>query len=93
MEITVLQRTPEVKDFFVTRAKFHALRHSCATILLAPPINAPLHVVRDVLGHTSIKSTERYAHVLVKPQRAALAKLGRLHTALHTDAPKKIASS
>lgn len=55
---------------------FHTLRHSCATILLAPPINAPLHVVRDVLGHTSIKVTERYAHALVQPQRQALEALG-----------------
>lgn len=55
---------------------FHILRHSCATILLAPPINAPLHVVREILGHSSIKTTERYAHVLTAPQRAALAGLG-----------------
>lgn len=55
---------------------FHILRHSCATILLAPPINAPLHVVREILGHSSIKTTERYAHVLHAPQRAALEGLG-----------------
>lgn len=55
---------------------FHILRHSCATILLAPPINAPMHVVRDILGHTSIKTTERYAHVQQAPQRAALEGLG-----------------
>lgn len=54
---------------------FHILRHSCATILLAPPINAPMHVVRDVLGHTSIKVTERYAHALTAPQRNALEGL------------------
>ena len=55
---------------------FHILRHSCATILLQPPINAPLHVVRDVLGHVSIKQTERYAHALTAPQRNALEGLG-----------------
>jgi integrase len=55
---------------------FHILRHSCATIMLAPPINAPLHVVREILGHTSIKTTERYAHVQHAPQRAALEGLG-----------------
>lgn len=55
---------------------FHTLRHSCATILLAPPINAPLHVVRDILGHTSVKMTERYAHVMTAPQRSALEGLG-----------------
>ena len=55
---------------------FHTLRHSCATILLAPPISAPMHVVREILGHTSIKTTERYAHVQTAPQRAALEGLG-----------------
>ena len=60
---------------------FHDLRHSCATILLG--LGADLHVVREILGHTSIKTTERYAHVMVAPQRAALAKLGALHRDLH----------
>lgn len=60
---------------------FHDLRHSCATILLG--LGVPLHVVRDVLGHTSIKTTERYAHSLVQPQRDALNKLGALHKSLH----------
>lgn len=55
---------------------FHILRHSCATILLAPPINAKMEVVREILGHSSIKTTERYAHVLTQPQRTALEGLG-----------------
>jgi integrase len=55
---------------------FHILRHSCATILLSPPICAPMHVVREILGHSSITTTERYAHVLQAPQRAALEGLG-----------------
>lgn len=55
---------------------FHILRHSCATILLAPPINAKMEVVREILGHSSIKTTERYAHVLTAPQRTALEGLG-----------------
>lgn len=62
---------------------YHTLRHSCATLLLAPPINAALHVVRDILGHTTIKTTERYAHAMIQPQRDALAKLGALHQTLH----------
>jgi integrase len=53
---------------------FHTLRHSCATILLG--MGTPLHVVRDVLGHTSIKQTERYAHAMMAPQRTALEGLG-----------------
>lgn len=64
---------------------FHDLRHSCATILLG--LGVELHVVREILGHTSIKTTERYAHVMVAPQREALKKLGGLHQRLHR--PKK----
>jgi integrase len=60
---------------------FHDLRHSCATILLG--FGVDMATVREILGHTSVKTTERYAHVLVEPQRAALAKLGALHDDLH----------
>lgn len=55
---------------------FHDLRHSCATILLS--LDVPLDVVRDILGHSTIKTTERYAHALVHRQRSALAGLGAL---------------
>lgn len=55
---------------------FHDLRHSCATILLS--LGTPLDVVRDVLGHTTIRTTERYAHAVVHRQRAALEGLGAL---------------
>lgn len=64
---------------------FHDLRHSCATIMLK--LGVELHVVREILGHSSVKVTERYAHVMVKPQREALRKLGDLHRDLHQ--PKK----
>ena len=60
---------------------FHDLRHSCATLMLQ--LGTPMHVVREILGHTSITTTERYAHVMVRPQREALAKLGKLHQDLH----------
>jgi integrase len=66
---------------------FHDLRHSCATILLQ--LGADLHVVREILGHTSVKTTERYAHVMIEPQRKALEKLGRLHSDLYQDAKRR----
>lgn len=59
---------------------YHDLRHSCATILLS--LGTPLDVVRDVLGHSTIRMTERYAHAMVHRQRAALDGLGAL-VALH----------
>lgn len=60
--------------------RYHDLRHSCATILLS--LGTPLDVVRDVLGHSTIKMTERYAHAQVGRQRTALEGLGGL-VALH----------
>ena len=59
---------------------YHDLRHSCATILLA--LGTPLDVVRDVLGHSTIRMTERYAHAVVGRQRTALEGLGAV-VALH----------
>lgn len=59
---------------------FHDLRHSCATILLS--LGTPLDVVRDILGHSTIKTTERYAHAIVARQRDALSRLGEA-AALH----------
>jgi len=49
---------------------FHDLRHSCASILIAS--GADLYTVSKILGHASVKTTERYAHMKIEQQRAAL---------------------
>lgn len=67
------------------RAEFrYDLRHICGTLAQrsCSGISVPMHVVREILGHTSVKTTERYAHVMVGPQREALSKLGELHERL-----------
>lgn len=57
--------------------QFRDLRRSCGMLLLS--MDVPLDVIRDVLGHTSIKTTEKhYAHAIIGRQRAALEKLGGL---------------
>ena len=48
-----------------------------------------LDVVRDILGHTTIKTTERYAHALVHRQRQALEGLGALAALHQPPAPGK----
>jgi integrase len=52
---------------------FHDLRHSCASLLIN--MGVPLEVIRDILGHTSVKTTERYAHLQIDRQEAALNQL------------------
>lgn len=52
---------------------FHDLRHSCASLLIN--MGVPLEVIRDVLGHTTVKTTERYAHLQVDKQEDALKML------------------
>jgi integrase len=55
---------------------FHDLRHSCASIMLG--LGVDLYTISKVLGHSNVATTQRYAHLQVDAQRAALEKLGGL---------------
>lgn len=55
----------EIRDF-----RFHDLRHTFATRMLRETRNIKL--VSRLLGHKSIETTSRYAHVLVDDMRSAL---------------------
>jgi integrase len=47
----------------IAHMRFHDLRHSCATLLLAQGV--PARVVQDILGHSAIRVTmDTYSHVL-----------------------------
>lgn len=54
------------------KVNFHDLRHSCASILIAT--GADLFTVSKILGHSSVKTTERYAHMQIEQQRDALLR-------------------
>jgi site-specific recombinase XerD len=54
------------------RIKWHELRHSFASILASG--GTPLFVVKTLLGHASIETTQQYAH-LATEQRASYAHL------------------
>lgn len=56
--------------------RIHDLRHTFATWLVQA--NVPLYTVRDLLGHTCITTTERYAHLQIDHLRDALANLPSL---------------
>ncbi len=61
-----------IKEFRV-----HDLRHTCASWMVQQGV--PLIEVRDVLGHSSIEMTERYAHLAPDKLRYAVGALDRLH--------------
>lgn len=83
------------------RVRWHDLRHTCATSLLAGwwgDRKWTLDEVCDYMGHSSVKVTERYARKLQETQRKAVAETkfptgngsgGNGAKALATDTPCK----
>lgn len=58
------------------RIRFHDLRHSAATLLLAEGVNPK--VIQERLGHSRISVTlDLYAHVLPTMQADAASRLDR----------------
>lgn len=62
----------------IQKVSWHALRHTFATELVARQV--PLRAVQDLLGHSSITMTCRYAHVADKTLKEAVAQLPHLST-------------
>lgn len=66
-----------VKRAGVPSIRFHDLRHTCATLLLASGVNPK--VVQERLGHATISVTmDTYSHVLPGLQRAAAEALDQV---------------
>ena len=66
-----------IKASGVKAIKFHGLRHTSATLLLAAGV--PVHVVSKRLGHRNVATTlQIYAHALPSQQADAAAKLAAL---------------
>jgi integrase len=58
----------------VPHIRFHDLRHTCATLLLAERVNPK--VVSELLGHSSVAITlDIYAHVLPDMQQDAVTAI------------------
>ncbi len=65
----------------VTDFRIHDLRHTCAAWLVTNGV--PLAEVRDLLGHTTIRMTEKYAHLAPENVRAAVETLPDLSRLCH----------
>jgi integrase len=66
-----------IKAAGVKRIKFHGLRHTCATLMLAAGV--PAHVVQRRLGHAKVEMTLNvYSHVLPSMQQDAASRLAKL---------------
>src|SRR5439155_21406158 len=66
-----------LQDVGLPRMRFHDLRHSAATLLLAMGVH--VKVVQELLGHSNITTTlNTYSHVLPSLQQDAMDKLSNL---------------
>ncbi|WP_028314560.1 tyrosine-type recombinase/integrase [Desulfatibacillum aliphaticivorans] len=54
----------EIKDF-----RFHDLRHTYATYSLL--VSKDIRILQELLGHSSIRTTEKYAHIMTAGKRDA----------------------
>ena len=59
---------------FQADARMHDLRHTYASILASHGLSLP--IIGQLLGHTQAQTTQRYAHLLDDPLRAATEQVG-----------------
>lgn len=63
-----------IKKAAMPKIRFHDLRHTHATLLLAKGVN--VKVISERLGHSNIKITlDTYSHVLPTMQEEAVNKI------------------
>lgn len=62
-----------LKDIHIPHRKFHALRHTYATTLLAN--GADLKSVQDLMGHYDIRITQTYLHSIPNKQKEIVQKI------------------
>ena len=85
------ERIGDVKKSFATACKragisdfrMHDMRHTCAAWLVSSGVS--LIEVRDLLGHSTIKMTERYAHLAPENLRKAVRTLENRSHSGHSD--------
>lgn len=77
------------KDITDNRMKvvFHTLRHTYASWLVEKGVD--LYVVMQLMGHSSLKMTERYSHVGENALSAAVRKLGKIEINIDQELPEE----
>jgi integrase len=70
----------------ITDVTWHTLRHTFASRLVNSGVD--IVTVKELLGHSSISVTMRYAHTNIESKRAAVEKLDRFGDNLVTVRPK-----
>lgn len=65
------------RDAGVPRVSWHDLRHTFASHLISA--GAPLKAIQDLLGHSTIEMTMRYAHLAPDARQAAITLLEPRH--------------
>jgi integrase len=66
----------------ITDLHLHDLRHAYATFLASAGLSLP--IIGRLLGHTQAATTNRYAHLMDDPLRAATDRVGAIVTAAKT---------
>lgn len=70
----ILDRMGQPKTVFQPNVRIHDIRHSFASILVSAGASLPL--IGQMLGHTQVQTTQRYAHLFDDPLRQAAETVG-----------------
>lgn len=71
---TAVARYEEVPPEKKAQVSFHCLRHTAASLMVQAGVSLP--EVADILGHSTLAVTRRYAHFAPAAGRAAVDRLG-----------------